>query len=207
LFEVGRGVIRYTVDEIELGEELGFFESLLALGFSFGLEFVELLQISLQVAIDALLVDGQELELNGLGLEGSGIGQGDVDFAALAFLAEGEHVVLYGAGAVETPAIFGYGIGELVLQGRFGLEAVGELATERVVGFAIFGGQDVDLAGESVTEIVPAGVGFAFWGSWACRAQGVAAVGLELLLGDHGYSVPFLVESEAHGKTRLCVSC
>jgi hypothetical protein len=76
--------------------------------------------------------------LVGLGLEGSGVGEGDGDFAALAFVTEGEHVVLDGAGSVETPAIFG---GELVLQARFGFEAVAELVADCVVGFAIFAGR------------------------------------------------------------------
>jgi hypothetical protein len=64
---------------------LGFFEGLLAFGFSFSLE---LLEVPLQIAIDGLLVDGQELELVGLVSEGSGVGEGDVDFAALGVLAQ-----------------------------------------------------------------------------------------------------------------------
>jgi hypothetical protein len=44
-----------------LSEELGFFEGELALPAAVGLEFLELLQISLEGAVDGLLVDGQEL--------------------------------------------------------------------------------------------------------------------------------------------------
>ena len=79
-------------------------------------------------------------------------------------MAEREHVVFDGAGPVETPAVFRDRLGELPLHGSFGIEAVDELVAECVVGFAIFGGQEADLAGEAVTEVVPAGLGFAFGG-------------------------------------------
>src|SRR5579863_5084890 len=108
-------------------------------------------------AVDALLVDGQELELICLGFEGAGGGESDLDFAAFAFVAQGEYVGLGGAGAVETPVVLGDGLGELPLAGSFGLEAIDELAAEAVVRFTVLGGEDGDLAGEAVAQVVHAG--------------------------------------------------
>jgi hypothetical protein len=144
-----------------LGEELGFFEGALALLAAFGLERFELLQVSLHVAADALLVGGQELELIRLRLERARVREGDLELAALALVAEREHVVLDGAGAVQTPVVLGNGVSELLFHGRFGFEAVDDPAAEAVVRFAVFGGEDVDLASEAVTEAelaFPAGV-------------------------------------------------
>jgi hypothetical protein len=45
--------------------------------------------------------------------------------------------------------------------GVFGGEAVDEFVAEGVVGFAVLGWQEADVAGQAVAEIVAAGVGFA----------------------------------------------
>ena len=71
--------------------------------------------------------------------------------------------------------------------GGLGFEAVAEFVAERVVGFAIFGGQEADLAGETVTEVVAAGVGFAFVGFRTGRMLCVAAIGFELLFCGHKF--------------------
>ena len=88
-----------------MGQELGFFHGLIMLLFALGLEFAQELHVALEVAIDALLVEAQEVEGGGLGLEGLGVGQGDPGFASLVVVARGEHVVLDGAGPIESPAI------------------------------------------------------------------------------------------------------
>jgi len=147
-----------------------------------------------------LLVEGEEIEFFRVVLEGAGIGEGELEFAALVFMAEREHVVLDGAGAVEAPVVFGDGERELLLHGGFGFEAVDEFVAERVVGFAIFGGEDADLAREAVTEVVPAGTFFTCDRRGAAGMPGVAAVGFELLFGNHGCSVPFQVPSGAYRK-------
>ena len=102
----------------------------------------------MEVAVDALLVDGQEAELVGLGEEGFCVGESELEFAALMLVAEGEDVGLYRYGAVEPPVVLGYRVRELALDGRFGMEALDEIVAEGVVGFAVFGGQ-ADLAGEA----------------------------------------------------------
>jgi hypothetical protein len=176
-----------------------------------GLELLELLQVSLQGAVDALLVDGQELELIRLGLERSGVRESDLDFPVLALMAEREHIVLDGAGAptigtvprqqitgirpgryikVTTPVALGDGVGELLFHGSFGFEAVDELVAEAVVRFAVLGGEDVDLASVAVTEVVQAGARFPGGGGWASGTLGVSAVGFELLFGDHRMQFP-----------------
>jgi len=104
----------------------GFFwrkaEGLRSLGFAFGffpgfdgvadsLNLDELLHILRHVAVDAPLVNGEELEAPGVGHESAGVGEGLVDFGALGFArrviertGEGEDVVLDGAGAPTTGA-------------------------------------------------------------------------------------------------------
>jgi hypothetical protein len=77
----------------------------------------------LQVAEElhvALLVEGQEIEGGSLGQEGLGVGQR-------------EHVVLDGAGAVESPAIFRDGVGKMAFHRGFGVEAVDEFVAEGFV--------------------------------------------------------------------------
>ena len=134
-----------------MGEELGFFHGLVVLGFALGLEFVQELHVALEVAVDALLVEGQEIEGRGLGQEGFGVGEGDPGFAAFMAVTQGEHVVLDCASPVETPTVLRDGVGELAFHGRFGGETVDEFVAEGVVGFAVLGWQEADVAGQAVT--------------------------------------------------------
>jgi hypothetical protein len=90
-----------------------------ALGFARGLELLRQSEVLLQAAIDALLVEGQELDAFGFAGEGASGGQGGVDFgvfgvdvAGMFGEAEGEDVVFDGAGAVETPGVGGDALGE-----------------------------------------------------------------------------------------------
>ncbi len=85
-----------AVDQVELGEEFGFFERRFALLAAFGLEVAELLQVPLHVAVDALPIDAQELEFIGVIEEGLGVGQGDPDGIVLLLAAEGEDVACRG---------------------------------------------------------------------------------------------------------------
>ena len=68
-------------------------------------------------------------------------------FVGVVCVAEGKNVVFEGAGAVETPGVFGYGMGELVFESVVGVEAGGDFDTERIEGGAIFFRHEGDLAG------------------------------------------------------------
>ncbi len=78
----------------------------------------------MHVAVDALLVDGQELEFVGVIEEGLGVGQGDPDRIVLLLAPEREDVGLEGADSVQTPAVLCDGMGELLFQGRLGIEGL-----------------------------------------------------------------------------------
>jgi hypothetical protein len=81
------------------------------------------------------------------------------------------------AGLVEPSVVFGDGAGELDFFETFRVEGGCELAAEVFGGEAFFVGQDCDLGGDFVAKGVEAGCGFAFFGLWAGRALGVAAIG------------------------------
>src|SRR5579863_10251505 len=96
-------------------------------GFSSGLEGLQHGEVLLDGAVEALLVEGEELELLRLLCEDMRDGESGVDLrdvgaglAAVLKLAEGEEVVLDGGGAVETPAVGGDALGELNLHGSVG---------------------------------------------------------------------------------------
>ena len=109
----------------------------LHVGFAFrfagGLEGLKHSPVLLERPVDALLVNGEQLEL--LRLEGENVcsGEGCVDLgdigarlAAILKLAEGEEIVFDGAGSVETPAVGGDALGELCFHGSLGCEVLYE---------------------------------------------------------------------------------
>ena len=102
----------------ELSEELSLFEGLGEGGFACGLQGSEALFVSLDLAADSLFVDGEERELFGVVPEDAGLGEGGVDLGAFGFdvageagMTEGDDVVFDGSGAIETPFVFGDGLG------------------------------------------------------------------------------------------------
>ena len=134
------------------------------LGLADGLEGLQDGESLLNGAVEALLEECEELQLLRFHGEDARGGQGGVDLfvleaelATIFVKAEGEEVVLDGAGAVETPAVGGDTLGELDLHGPLGREARNEGFGEFVVGGAILVGHGGDLAGEAVTERVHAG--------------------------------------------------
>ena len=89
-------------------------------GFANGLEGLQQGEVLLEAPVDALLVEGEELELLRLHGEDAGGGEGVVDLgvrrfknAAVFAEAEGEEVVLDGADPIQTPAVGGDALGEL----------------------------------------------------------------------------------------------
>ena len=108
-----------------------------------GLEGLEAFLVALDFAVDALFVDGEEGEFFGIAPEGAGLGEGGVDLGVVGVdigvgggVAEGDDVVFDGAGAVETPFVFGDGLGDLDFEGAFGV--VGEAVSSLCVGFYAF---------------------------------------------------------------------
>ena len=148
----------------ELQEGRGFLHGGLVCRFAGGLELLQDSEVLLDGAVQALLVEGEELELLRLLSEDVRHGEGGVDLgnvgaglAAILKLAEGEEVVFNGADPIQTPAVGGDALGELGLHGSVGGEARNEGFGELVVGGAVFVGHGGDLAGEAVTECVEAG--------------------------------------------------
>ena len=76
-------------------------------------------------------------------------------------MTEGEDIVLDGAGAIEAPVVFGYGLGELGFDDAFGTVFAHERGAELVEGIAILPRHAGDLAGEAVARSVVASGGFA----------------------------------------------
>lgn len=190
------GIEGDTVGEAVLGEEAGFLHPAMAAGVALVPELTQLVQIALHAAMNALLIQAEEVELARVIEEGLGFGERVADFTAIAAAAEGEDVGLDGGDAVETPCIPGYELRELLLDGRFGSEGGDDAVTEGVVSFAFFLGKDGHLAGEAVTQIIAAGARFAFGGLRAGGPLRIAAVGFELFFRDGSFgrghaAIPF----------------
>ena len=85
-------------------------------------------------------------------------------------LAEREDAGFDGAGAVEAPVVFGDGLGELLLENADGGEGFDDGLAVFLEGVVLFGGEEVDLAGESVFVGVETGAllaGLGCWPGWA----------------------------------------
>ena len=89
-------------------------------------------------------------------------------------LAESEDAGFDGAGAFETPVIFGEGLGEIDLQRADGFEGFADAGAVLVEGLVLVGGEEADLASEAVAIGVEAGTVLAFFG---LGAGGMLSVG------------------------------
>jgi hypothetical protein len=105
--EIEEGIIDFAFELREFREDHGLFDGLRVGRFANGLFGLEIGGIADQHAVDALLVEGEELEVSGLLDPSLTGGQGDVDFARgiaifveLGIEALGEDGVLQGAGAL-----------------------------------------------------------------------------------------------------------
>ncbi|HTA44457.1 MAG TPA: hypothetical protein VK789_18540 [Bryobacteraceae bacterium] len=177
----------YAIGKALLREELGFLHPLTAFGLAFFLQFPELIQIPLHVAVNALFIEAEKVEFAGVVEKRLGVVESMADFSVVAAPTERENVVLDSGDAVEAPSVLGDEVRELLFDRRFGLETGDETIAERIVSFTVFFGEHRYLAGQAVAEIVEARSGFAFGGSGSGGALRVAAVGFELLFRDgHG---------------------
>ena len=163
-----------------------------------GLQFAEELQVFVECTIDALFVEGQQLKRAGFFAEDAGLGEGgvdlgviDIDIAGFFEMAEGEEVVFGGAAAIETPVIFGDGLGEAALVGGFGREVSDDFGAVGDEGGAGFVGHDGDLAGDAMLEGVHSGTAATAFGSGAGGFLGVTKIGGDLGGGCHGDGTPY----------------
>jgi len=141
-------------------------------------------------ALDALLVNGQQMEVVGVLKPSSGVGAGVIDGvdagSVLGVLrhAEGEGAGLNGAGALQAPAVVGDGLGDLALEVADGGEAFEDDFTVLFVGLLLFGSEDAELAGEAVTPGIEPATPLAF-GSFGAGGM-VGTLGGGLRVGDGG---------------------
>ena len=89
-----------------------------------------------------------------------------------------EHAVFDGTEAVDAPLIVGYGLSELELDWRLGVEAVDDFFAELLVGGHVFGGENDDARSETVTEGVHDGTGPPLSRLWPRAGRGVHGRGL-----------------------------
>jgi len=177
----------------ELEESGGFFLLCFAVDFASSLQGLEHGEVLLNGAVEALLIEGKELELLRLHGEDARAGEGSVDLYVIGELAtifvetEGEEVVFDRADPIESPAVGGDALGKLGLHGSLGREVFDESFRERVMGGTVFVGHRGDLAGEAVAERVEAGALLALFRRTGGQ-KGVAAVCFQLFFGDHGFS-------------------
>jgi hypothetical protein len=82
---------------------------------------------------------------------------------------------LHGADALEAPAVFSDGLGDIDFEGADGGEGFADAFAVSVEGGLLSGGEKVDLTGQAVTISVEASAMLAFRG---CRSGGVLGVGL-----------------------------
>jgi hypothetical protein len=74
--EVGGRIVLLALGMCKLGKQLGLFEGLLTGGLAFGPQGAELSHILLKGAVDALLIERQELEIFAFVDPGAGAGEG-----------------------------------------------------------------------------------------------------------------------------------
>ena len=153
---VARDVVGFSFAFRELGEEGDLFGDALEGGLALLLEVVEHLLVLSDAVLDAVLVEGEELEVLALGEPDAGLGEGDVDLGvaggAVGGLADADGVdgAFDGDAAVEGPAVGGDGLDEVGFQAADGGEGLVDAGAVFAVGDLVVGGQDVDLAGEAV---------------------------------------------------------
>ena len=112
-------------------------------------QVAEQFEVPFDAALDAVLVEAEELEVPGLGEPGAGLGEGIVDFAVAGEVGvegQGKDGAFDGGGAFEAPPVVGDGLREIRLQRADGLEGLMNAAAVLVIGGLVGGGEDVDLA-------------------------------------------------------------
>jgi hypothetical protein len=154
-FRVGGWVEGQTLYSVEFFDQKRLLEigvaGCLLLGAALGLELAEAVEVAVKAAVQALLVDGQQVEAFCVVAKSPGLGEGGVQlgglwmfgidrFSVLFGMSEGEEVGFDGAGAVQAPGSVGDRLGQLEFHVAFGLERRGKAGAEFVVcGAVCFG--------------------------------------------------------------------
>ena len=186
------GLIFQTIHFSDLKKLDSFLHFYFTLRFSGGLEGLQEGEVALHGFVEALFVQGEELELVRFPGKDAGGVEGGIDLlvigvklAGVALLAQGEEVVFDGAGPVESPTVGGDALGQLGCHSALGGEAADESLRKLFVSGALLIGHRRDLAGEAVTERVQAGALAALYRFGSRGQTGVVAIGGELFIGDH----------------------
>jgi len=144
-----------------LAQQADLLKRLLTKAFPFGLKILELPAILFDGTVDALLIEGEPLEVFGLIEEGAGAGERGVDFGmvdvnvgGLGEVAEGQDVVFDGADTLQAPEVLRDEGCELEFERVLRPEAIDDFLNELIVRGAIFYGGDADLAGDAVAQSV-----------------------------------------------------
>jgi hypothetical protein len=142
----------------------------LGFGFAEGLFLAVEFQVLVDVAGDALFVEGEIVESFVVEDKDLGLDDGMVDAGVFGLdlgserpdFSVGEHVFFDGVEAVEAEVVEGYGLGEMEFDRADGVEVPDVGSDEGVLGFLVFFGHDDGEAGETMLEAVQAAEGFAF---------------------------------------------
>jgi len=164
MWEIGGRIVLFAFALCELGEKQGFFERLIAGSFAFGPQGAEFGHVALNGAADALLIESEKQEIVVLGEPGAcleegifeeklgwvfGCGCGDREVEQ-AQLAGSENAGFDGAGALEAPAAFGNGLGDIDFERADGGEGFADGFAVTVEGGLLSGSEKVDLTGEAM---------------------------------------------------------
>src|SRR5215468_7245883 len=149
-------------------------------------------------AVDALLVNGQQMEVVGVLKPGSGVSEGVIDGVDTGSVigvlgqAEGESAGFNGAGALQAPAVVGDGLGDIALEVANRGEAFEDDFAVLFVGELFFGSEDAELAGEAVTPGIEPATPLAFGSLGAGGMIGTLGGGLRV---GHGFSFSVLLKT------------
>ena len=132
------------------------FDGLLEGCFTLRLESAELSHVAFAAALNAALIESEESEVIALGDPDAALGEGGIDFfvarsdRARGGDAFGEDGVFESRGALQAPAIAGDSLDQIAFGLTLGHEGFAITLAMFVESGLVSGGQNVDLAGESV---------------------------------------------------------
>src|SRR5262249_21647815 len=149
--EISLRLVGFALSLGELIETLGLLHGLPGFRLALGLERLEVGHVLFDGAVDALLVNGEQMEIMGVLKPGSGVSEGVIDGVDTGSVirvlgqAEGKSASFNSAGALQTPAVVGDGLDDIALEVADGGEAFEDGFTVLFVGELFFGSEDAEL--------------------------------------------------------------